>query len=47
MPAFVPAYVFPSAADTGAFNPANEAILEAAAEFLWSEEMAASLEAFR
>lgn len=44
MPAFVPAYVFPS--DGGGFNPANEAILEAAAEFLWSAEMAASLETF-
>ena len=44
MPSFVPAYVFPS--KDGAPDPRSEEILEAAAQFLWSDEMATSLEAF-
>ena len=44
MPSFVPAYVFPS--QNGAPDPRSEEILDAAAQFLWSDEMATSLEAF-
>ena len=44
MPSFVPAYVFPSKG--GAADPRSEEILERAAQFLWSDAMATSLEAF-
>ena len=44
MPSFVPAYVFPS--KDGAVDPRSEEILERAAQFLWSDAMATSLEAF-
>ena len=44
MPSFVPAYVFPS--QDGAPDPRSEEILEAAAQFLWSDEMAESLDSF-
>jgi hypothetical protein len=45
MPSFVPAYVFPTSA-SAALEPRSEEILERAAEFLWSDAMAESLEAF-
>lgn len=44
MPSFVPAYVFP--VKEGAPDPRSEEILERAAQFLWSDAMATSLEAF-
>eukprot|EP01043_Picozoa_sp_COSAG02_P034377 COSAG02_NODE_2399_length_8948_cov_21.873771_5_plen_158_part_00 len=48
MPSFEPAFVGVAdwAEDGSALQPATEGILEAASEFLWSEEIAASLESF-
>lgn len=48
MPSFEPAFVGVAdwAEDGSALQPATEGILEAASQFLWSDEMAASLDVF-
>ena len=48
MPSFVPAFVGMTdwAEDGAALQPATEGILEAASQFLWSDEMAESLDSF-